>query len=295
MDEEAPAKLSWDHQTFLVDGAPFYPTPDNTLIVPLPCQPHADLNWSIPTTSKKILWHFLFDLEAPFFPLTDELHFQSLALACKHFSQTIWPRYQEQSLGGILYQGSADLLSHFLWNDIQKTNYEAWTALNKNAHPQFFCADALSSYCQLLAHHLPDELPLVLCFNAEFLPSLSRALNLLSRERFEHFLLALQTPSWPMPSLHWNQDGLSFRPLPAPTALCFPKNDLMTEETFFEIDKILDALYESNQSFRVVFEEFLTEQWEGLDEIQVLPHALSAQGKRKLLGFEAAGGKIREL
>ncbi|HAB98707.1 MAG TPA: hypothetical protein DCE71_02660 [Parachlamydiales bacterium] len=295
MDEEAPPKLSWDYQTFLIDGAPFYPTPDNTLIVELPCQPHADLSWTVPSTTKKILWRFVFDLEAPFFPLTDEQRFQALALACKHFSQTIWPLYKEQSLGGILFQGSADFHSHFLWNDLQKTNYETWTEQNKNAHPQFFCADALSSYCQLLAHHLPDELPLVLCFDASPLPSLTRALNLLSRERFEHFLIAIQAPRWPMPSLRYNQDGLSFLPLSALTGLCFPKNECMTEETFFEIDKIIDALYESNHPFRVVFEEFLAEQWDGLDEIQVLPHSLSAQGRRKLLGFEAAGGTVREL
>jgi hypothetical protein len=295
MNEETPPNLSWDHQTFLVDGAPFYPDSENTLIILLPCQPHADLNWKVPATSKKILWKFAFDLESPFFPLVDELHFQTLALACKHFSKIIWPQYKEQTLGGILYQGSADLSSHFLWNDSQKANYEAWTEQNKNAHPQFFCADAFSSYFQLLAHHLPDELPLVLCFDTTSLPSLARTLNLLSRERFEHFLIAVQAPFWPIPSLHFTEDSLSFHHLVASLGLCLPKNESMNEEKFFEIDKIIHALYESNQPFRVVFEEFLTEQWDGLDEIQVFAHSLSSQGRRKLLGFEAAGGIVREI
>lgn len=295
-DEEIP-KLSWDHQHFLIDGKPFYPSLEeggNTILVDLPCQPHADLSWSVPSTSKKILWNFDFGLDRPFFPLTDDLHFQALLAACKHFSQTIWPKYQDQSLGGILYRGSADFSMNFLWNDWQKENQKGWQTLHPRSHPHLFCADAFSSYFQLLAHQLPDELPLVLCLDARSLPSPARSLNLLSRERFEHFILAVRAEKWLQPTYHWDEKTFSLRPLDASIGLCLPKDESMTEDLFFEFDKMIDQLYESNQPFRVVLEEFLTEQWEHLEEIHVLSDSLSPQGIRKLKGFEAAGGVVKE-
>lgn len=295
-EDEIFLKLSWDHQNFLIEGKAFYPDlKSNAILVDLPCQPHADLNWIIPTTSKKILWNFDFGLEKPFFPLLDDLHFQSLLAACKHFSKTIWPSYKDQSIGGILIQGSADFSSNFLWNDAQKESQKEWQTLHPNSHPHLFCADAFSSYFQLLAHSLPDELPLVLCLDAHPLPSLARSLNLLSRERFDHFILAIQAEKWPQPSYRWDKTNFSFHPCDAQIALCFPKNESMTEDLFFQFDKILNQMYESNQPFRVIFEEFLTEQWEHLEEIHIVAGSLSPQGIRKLKGFEAAGGTIKEI
>jgi len=298
MDEEQTPKLGWDHKTFLIEGAPFYPdfsASGDTILVDLACEPNSDLNWTLPSTSKKILWNFQFGLESPFFPLTDEFRFQALAASCRHFSETVWPTYKDQTIGGILYRGSADFFSHFLWNDLQKANQEEWQERFPTAHPQLFSADAFASYFQLLAHLLPDELPLVLCMDIRYLPSLARSLNLVSRERFEHFLLAIRGEKWPQDAYLWDENSLTFHSREASIGLCFPQSASFTEEKFFEFDKILLDLYESNQPFRVVFEEFLTEQWENLDEILILPNSLSSIGQRKLKGFEAAGGKVREL
>lgn len=299
MDEEDTApKLGWDHQTFLVDGQPFYPDlseSGNTILVRLPCGPHSELNWEIPSTSKRIIWEFVCGLDEPFFPFTDELRFQALSLACKQFTQTLWPRYKDQTLGGILYRGPADISPFFLWNDLQKANYASITRPNQFSDFPGFCLDVLYSYVQLLAYLLPDELPLMLCFDVKMIPSLSRALSLLSRERFNHFLIAVSSNKWPMPAFHYDEHSISFLPLQASKGLCFPKASQMNEETFFHIDKIIKGLYESNSSFRVIFEEYLTEQWDHLDEILVLPQALSAQGRRKLAGFKAAGGSVLEI
>src|SRR5690242_8777191 len=102
MDDEKTPKFGWNQETFLIEGKPFYPDlteSGNTVCIRLPCQPHSNLQWEIPPTSKYILWEFVCDLETPYFPLTDELRFHSLTLACKHFSQTLWPQYKEQTLG----------------------------------------------------------------------------------------------------------------------------------------------------------------------------------------------------
>lgn len=298
MDEETIPKLGWNHQTFLIEGKPFYPdisSSGDTILVDLPCQPHSDLNWTLPSISKKILWNFQFGLETPFFPLTDELRFQALSASCRHFSETLWPAYKDQTIGGILYQGSADFFANFLWNDLQKTNQEQWQKRFPSAHPQFFSADAFASYFQLLAHLLPDELPLILCMDIRQIQSLSRSLNLVSRERFEHFLLAVRGEKWPQDAYLWDERSLTFHPQAATIGLCFPQSSSFTEEKFFEFDKILFDMYESKQPFRVVFEEFLTEQWENLDEIWIVSGSLSLHGQRKLKGFEAAGGTVKEI
>ena len=42
----------------------------------------------------------------------------------------------------------------------------------------------------------------------------------------------------------------------------------------------------------MIEELFLTESWEGVDRLYVLSEATTSQGKRKLLGFCAAGGTV---
>ncbi len=268
MDEETP-KLSWDHQIFLVEGKPFYPQlGDNIVIAPLPCEPHEPLNWIIPETTKQIVWEFELGLHHPFFPLDDELRFQALAAALKYFSDAVWPKYKDQTLGGILYRGGVN------WSEER--------------------GDALAAYFQLLAHRLPDELPLVLCFDVRSIPSRAKALSIVSKERFEYFLLALQADKWPAPSLVWGANQFAFHSIPCQVGLCLPQKSYLCEELLVQIDEAMGELDVEGILFRVVPEAFLTEQWDGLDELVVFSEYVSAQGRRKLLGFEAAGGVIRE-
>lgn len=295
-DEETP-KLSWDHQTILLEGKPFYPDfgeQGNTLLVKLSCEPHFDLDWKIPTTSKRIVWEFQLGLESPFFPLGDELRFESLSAALKHFTQTVWPKYKEQSLGGILFRGSAEFQTHFLWTDQQKENERLWIEEKGCSDRELFCADAFAAYFQLLAHRLPDDLPLVLCFDARSIENRSRALRLLSKERFEHFLLALRSENWPMPGLRWEGEAFSFVPNGASLGICIPPAAALTDDCLVRLEKIMERLDAKGILFRAIPEAFLSDQWEGLDEICVLPEALSVQGKRKLRGFSAAGGQVIE-
>ncbi len=236
----------------------------------LSARPHDDLNWNIEGSPS----HFEFDLglHEPYFPLEEELHFQALAAALTHFTKNIWPQHPNAS--ATLYRGPADFSAHFRWTECQEANFEAW---KKNRPPnngihlrRLFCAEAFVAYFQMLAHRLPDELPISLILDPKNTGTLAEGLHLLSPERFEHFTL---------------ETGLRFD---SKLGVCFPTD----EHCSGAILERLDALLPQLPSFRPVYETHLTEQWEGLDQIYVFAGALTPQGKRKLAGFNAAGGEI---
>jgi hypothetical protein len=57
-------------------------------------------------------------------------------------------------------------------------------------------------------------------------------------------------------------------------------------------EKAAGMLKEQNVSFRILSENFIINQWDGLDILIVDPQTLSSSGIRKLQGFCAAGGMI---
>src|SRR5579862_9682780 len=102
--------------------------------VDLPSEPHSDLQWSLPEADQKITWRFKLGLEQPGFPLEDELRFNALALALTRFTKEVFPKYAEQTEAICLYRGPI---------------------------PTF------PLYFQMLAHKLPDEVPIFLLFTIE--------------------------------------------------------------------------------------------------------------------------------
>jgi hypothetical protein len=51
-------------------------------------------------------------------------------------------------------------------------------------------------------------------------------------------------------------------------------------------------LQEKDSAFRFIPELLLAEEWDGLEELLVLPESLSVPGKRLLHGFTLAGGEL---
>ncbi len=237
----------------------------------LPARPHDDLSWRIEGTPD--IFEFDLGLHESYFPLEDELHFQALSTALIHFTKEIWPRFPESK--AILYRGSADFSSFFQWTERQEENYEVWKRerprLPEIHRKRLFCAEAFATYFQMLAHRLPDELPLTLVLDVQNTGTLAETLHLLSPERFAHFIV---------------DSGFHFT---SSLGVCFPGD----EECSGEVIEKIDALSKELPSFRPVYEPLLTEQWEGLDELIVFKEALTAWGERKLKGFQAAGGKVR--
>jgi hypothetical protein len=239
-------------------------------MIKLSARPRDDLHWAIEGTPSQ--FEFDLGLHEPYLLLEDELHFQALAAALAHFTKTIWPQFPNAS--AILYRGPADFSSFFRWTERQEENYRSWKQdrpPNDEAHlKRLFCAEAFVTYFQMLAHRLPDELPLKLILDPANTGTLAQTLHLLSPERFEHFAL---------------DAGLQFA---SKLGICFPSDEYCSGAILERIDALLPTL----SSFKPVYENLLTEQWDGLDEIYVFAGAVTPRGQRKLAGFQAAGGRV---
>lgn len=244
----------------------------------LPCRTTDDLDWKPILDSidplEKIEWDFDLGLNDPYFPIDDELHFSSLRLALSRFTKELWPLYAERTSNAILYRGSADFASFFLWSGGQEENWRAWKEMRLAAPEphlrRLFCADAFAHYFQMLAHALPDELPLSLYLDTRGCGSAAEKRQLRSRERFEHFHIVTEESA-------------------ASLAVCMPEEAHCSGDVLAKLDRLFAALKEP---YRVIEETFLTESWEGVDRLYVVSEATSAQGKRKLMGFCAAGGLV---
>ncbi len=244
----------------------------------IPCRTTNDLDWksildAIPRVGF-LVWEFDLGLGEPYFPIDDELRFSSLKLALARFTKEVWPLFSEQTSGAILYRGSADFASFFHWSETQEDNWRVWRGMRPEASVahlrRLFTADAFAHYFQMLAHALPDELPLSLHFDTAHCGTPAEKRQLLSRERFEHFQII-------------TEDSIT------PLAICMPEEALCSGAVLAKLDALFASL---SEPYRVIEETFLTESWEGVDRLYVLSEAISPQGIRKLMGFCAAGGLV---
>jgi len=254
--------------------------------------PHDTLDWAqelerARSCGRKIFWRLNLGLEQPFFPLEDELRFQALALALQQFTNQVWPEFQEKTAGVCIYRGSADFSERYPWTDRQQSNFAGWLEgrADSPALRRLFCADSFAIYFQMLAHRLPDEAPIFLLLDATGLTPLSHALQVLSKDRFQHFELALRGNRLLREGYTWEGDALSIRTIPGTVGLVFPSSSDPN------ILRRFDQLMESSPA-KILFEPFLTEEWEGLDQLVVISEGMSLQTVRKLKGFCAAGGEV---
>lgn len=259
--------------------------------ISLPCRPSDSLDWEIPEVSGQIIWRFELGLEDLYFPLEDEMRFESLRLALEKFSREIWPKFQDRTQGVILYQGTADFSLKFLWTERQETNWSLWLQERPNGSEKhlkrLFCADAFVHYFQMLSYRLPDELPAYLFLDGSGIGTLAERHHLVSKGRFEHFQLAVKgIPNFR--GLDWSGEKLGDEAL---VGVCFPEEEICDQKTLEKIDELMKKI---SGEFRVIHEPFLTEEWDGVDVLHVLKEAIGSRGERKLMGFKAAGGKVIE-
>lgn len=248
-------------------------------MITLPSRASDTLEWDLNSIPDgEILWRFQLGLEDPFFSLDDEMVFESLSLALKKFSKEVFPQFQDRTKGAILYQGTADFASTYMWTEKQCRNWEERGASDTPYHRRIFCADSFSHYFQMLSHSLPDEMPIYLYLDATNLGTLAERHQLLSRARFEHFIVV------PQGLPHTSTEA-------SPRALCLPEERMCSERILARLNKKMEEI---EKPFRVISEAFLTEDWEGVDILYVLKDTLTVQGERKLKGFEATGGIIEE-
>ena len=256
------------------------------ITIQLPSRISDDLNWSAQKnqallaveSGEKIFWEFDLGLSVPYFPLEDELLFHSLSLSLTTFTKELWPLFQKNTEGACLYHGSIDFSPFFIWTDKQLLNWKSWKLERPDGKEdhlrRLFCADAFAFYFQMLSHRLPDDLPITLILSGQGCGTLAEMVQLVSKERFEHFNVELKDmPISRAPSI----------------AVCFPEEAQCSQEILEKMDRIFDGL---EKPIRVIPEPFLTEYWEEVEYLYVLSEALTQSGKRKLMGFCAAGGTV---
>ena len=83
--------------------------------------------------------------------------------------------------------------------------------------------------------------------------------------------------------------------MPPPLGIYLPKDPMIDASVLAQLDRLIASLISEQTPFRIISEEKLTEQWDGLDRLIVPEKAISTQGKRKLLGFIAAGGTVTKI
>jgi hypothetical protein len=274
---------------------------------------------------KLILWELDFDVTHNQINSADSSTFYSLGIAIDEFVASLWREYQDISIGVILYRGDVNFCNHFVWNDEHKALFlekitdpqikqkldhlvveqgDDWAlSLSENRLFQLFAADVFAEYFQRLVSYLPDTLLAFALLDVSEEESSAFLAQLLSRDRFQHILLGLKKSKIPAGHLNWEEGvclaGWVGQGSPyfsavfeLNLAVCLPLDEGFNSSVYHELDSLFADLGSRQIPYRIIPENLLTEAWDGIDAIVVLSQSVSYQGKRRLQGFCAAGGRV---
>lgn len=305
--------FEWDHNAVYLDGKKrqnFTISSRNTLanavVISLFSAVDSDLYWeealeqASQLEDQKIIWKFDFDLQKQTLVLTDQRSFQSFKLALSHFKKEIYPRFQDQSLGAILYEGIFDFASYFPWTDVLERNFfdqfEDSAETDMDWFKKCFWTRSFVDYFRMLSYELPDSMAAILCFDCPENNLFSESYHLFSKEYFEHFLLAVRGGAVPFEALCWEKgeshlgfyDAKYFESGQAMVGIVFPEQPNSSELKV--LNRLILKLINEKGSFRILEERFITEKWDGLNVIFSFKEMSSFMITRALQGFQAAGG-----
>lgn len=307
-----PTGVVWDKPHFYLNGEIFVPkiyempvreffipSEYNTVSVYLDGKISADLDWreqemlaqKICDQGFQLFWHLdlgLFDqLKAP---LSNQTQFMALMLSLEHFRDTLWKKFQHRTLGVCIYNGRTNFAAQLLWDDQLHDSFLSWgeeklgekfdetNPVNK----MIFSRDTIAEYLSLIINRMPDFLQFFAFM--DIAPSTSFALEaqLTNRERFERLHLIVRNGNLPCLSSYENTK----------VGVCLPNHYVIDSAIYQKLEHVFQHLTIQKIPFRIIPEEFLIHEWDGLDYLILEPTGLSTQGKRKLQGFFAAGGII---
>lgn len=314
---DSASRFSADHHGFYRNDCPFSPfiqeltTPllegSNVVLIRLPARLSDDLDWTkemqlagqIASSGRDILWEIDLGLSTFQFSPDDSAAFYSFSVAIEEFSAHIWPNLQKHTFGVALYRGlfqPSHCFPFFLW----EAAFSDWSRdLSFNMTYDLYCAQVLAEYLHRLISFLPDDVLPFALIDVRGIGSAAKMAQLFSQERFEHIHLILKGALCPFQGISWDdsqsaQGWLSKGvriDLPA-IGIYLPSDSYMDAALIEQLDGVIADLKAAQTAFRIIGEEKLTEQWDGLDKLIVPQQAVSSQGKRKLQGFIAAGGIV---
>lgn len=312
--------MIFEYPHFTLDGNLFVPMvydaglgepiPDgfNAVRIPLDGGLRSNLHWTealdyadqAAGQGLKILW----DIDLGLFsrlplPLSDETQFRTLALALEHLLNLIRERFLPVTLGVVLYRGNLDLSVGFPWDIEGRQRTAGWNA----RAVRLDCRNQGFAYLRQLSIGWPDHIPAMALLDAYRVRSILDVILLTDRQYTKGFVQVVRGGEMSGQALGWDRASsfglLARRPLPVPleplpsTAVCLPQTFPFNYD-FTPLEKRLTSWVAEGRPFRIVTEEFLTTEWDGLDLIVVDEQMLNPTGLRKLQGFQAAGGLIQK-
>lgn len=256
-------------QHFVCDAKPFIPRifsgkgtlPQefNVGTISLDASERSNLKWEVETDYPLILWELDFALTEE--SVLDEARYLAFELAVIYLSKTLLSRFEKQTFGVSLYQGR--YVHAFL--------------------------DPLKS----LASHLPESVRPFVFFDVDEIPDAASYFRIVNQDNLG-FLLPVLKGRWveqypyALPALGWGHHSSPIGNYSDKPLTCLPERRLEKGVLLPEVGDV--PIPEG--VFRVIPERLLTYEWEGIDQLLINPASLTANCKRKLEGFKAAGGEV---
>ncbi len=289
--------FSVDHHGFYREEVPFYPITQgeeaNTVLIKLAAGQALEKAEEAVAQGRWILWEL--DLGLSSAQLTPEIlsNPSALFLGIEEFCSQLLPSFKDFTFGVVLYRQERAFIEQFP-PDLWKEEFEQTSCPGPEPY-LVFCATLLSEFLHRQVSLLPDTLLAFALFDAAPFSSFALMAHLFLHERFEYLnLMFLNVPALYQGSCSWGPDGKrSHFSKEILWGLLLPCDSFIDISVLSHIDRAAEELQRKNIPFRLIAEERLTEQWDGLDQILVPSlEAISPQARRKLLGFVAAGGKL---
>ncbi|MBM3201888.1 MAG: hypothetical protein FJZ56_05720 [Chlamydiae bacterium] len=187
-------------------------------------------------------------------PFFHPMRLSSYSLALKQFSSEVLEPQKDKISGLILYRGDLD------------APFETAQQLLSD----------LAESLQSLGSIVPETMPLYAHFRLLREYSLAEQAILFSKARFLHLQIVIENSPLPFQELQEPQWGV-----------LIPQVDRID---YTLVNSMLESMINKKIAFRLLPELFACELWHGIDYILFAGSCLSKEGKRMLLGFEAAGG-----
>lgn len=248
-----------------------------------------------------IFWKFHFgDLSRP---INDKTQFLSLTLGITHFLKSFASLLERDTVGIALFEGSLDWQKSLSWNCVVEDLYSEWLQnREKNAFSKLgFAREVQMNLFCLLQQHIPSSIPCYLLLDGASC-SLTLAETLFSAHlsRWSELTPVIKSSDQILSKIGWNrlgeggfyaQDVSTLNAgFPGNTGFLLPPDTTLDPLPYEQLAS--EAHVFPSMSCRWIEEERLNAEWSDLDRLYYVPSAVSAEGKRKLAGFVAAGGLL---
>ena len=314
----------WEYPHFLVDDLPCFPVITESLdevchavTIPVDAGTKSGLNWKLAyeraeqliAQGKFILWDLrlgLFDQLC--FPLSHQSQFLTLGLGIDHFIDKLWKSFHNHSLGVVLYRGTAGFTEVLPRDELLSQRYDNCSGdcsgdcsgknddRASNAYA-LFCRNVAVDYLHLLCDRFSNAVPLFALLDFFGIESPMKQALLSDRGVWSPIspiiagAKAHEMLRWEVDTGAITTDDSAHLP---PVAVCVPDSTDTTPSNSSALDAAMQRLNTDNICYRLIPENLLIVEWEGLDELVVDSKLLDHQGLRKLQGFVAAGGTVIE-